>query len=108
MNTITHDHYVNIKARAVELLTSPKGFNGFRADEIKGWRGVGSNSGEYRLLKNAIGVAVIRARDEVQLRVLDSAALEDRGGAINKMHFTKAHHRKIEAEIARDFRSGAI
>lgn len=77
--------YDEIKTRAVELLTRPAGFIGHSQDEIRSWRK------RDRLLRNAIGVAICVAHDEIA------------GSLRTEIDFNKANFRKAEAEIARTF-----
>jgi hypothetical protein len=94
---MTDDYYVGIKARAVELLTSPDGFNGYTADQIRSWNG--------GYLRNVIGIAIIHARNEAQRRVVDSVD-RTKGMTMVPIRFIKLNHHKIGADILRDFRSG--
>jgi hypothetical protein len=79
--------YTKIKIRAVELLTSPAGFNGYAAAEIRSV----SACGRYRFHNN-IRAALCMARDEID------PATSSRRSQFNVGNFNKAA-REIAREI---------
>ena len=58
MTTLLSPHCNTIKARAVELLTSPDGFNGYSAVEITACKGFAK--------ANNVCLALCYARDEIE------------------------------------------
>ena len=93
----SHSHYAEIKARALEMLDSETGFNGHPRDEI--W----SRKRGRWIRANAIGVAVCRARDEVERRerVYDKPPPGQKQAA----RLTTSDFRRAEAEIGRIIRA---
>ena len=83
--------YDEIKARAVELLESPAGFNGHSREVILSWK---RGRDRWVMMRNSIRVALCQARDEVEGRHTASAGKAGR--------FNIGDFRKAEAEIARE------
>src|SRR4051794_3764595 len=75
--------YDEIRARALELLTRPTGFNGLSQREIRSLRS------SDNVLRNAVGVAICVARDEIV-------------GTLRKdINFNTGNFKKAEAEMLR-------
>jgi hypothetical protein len=91
--TVSPD-YDEIKARALEMLESPAGFNGHSREVILSWK---RGRDRWVMLRNSVRVALCRARDEVEGRHTASAGKAGR--------FNIGNFRKAEAEIARKLRT---
>ena len=82
---IRRDSIIRIRARAVELLTTPAGFNGYSAAELRACKGYARH--------NNVGVAVCRARDAVE------------AGLPAKDMISKAEFREIEAAVKKELKA---
>ena len=91
----TSPFFDEIKARAIDLLNNPAGFNGYSQEEIRAW-------GHRWVLHNSVGVALCFARDEVQARLRTDRTVSAMD-ARKAMRFTKGDFRRAETEIAREF-----
>lgn len=100
-------HYDWIRNRAFELLLSPNGFNGHSADEIATW---GRTRHDFTS-RNAVGVAVCRARDEVYAHIEkehpSSRYLEASIRAFREARFGTGQFEKVMSEILRELKARA-
>jgi hypothetical protein len=87
---ISSPFYDEIKARAVELLNDPAGFNGLPRKQTRPW-----DRSQRWLIRNAIGVALCQARDVVLARLTDDGDRDAR----KTVGFNVGNHRKAETEI---------
>jgi hypothetical protein len=94
---ISSPFYDEIKARAVEMLNDPAGFNGHSQEEMRSWR-----KRDRWVLRNSVGVALCQARDELERR-LRADGTAPVANVRNVVRFNKGNHERAEAEIAHTF-----
>ena len=101
-------YYDEIKSRAIQLLTSPSGFNGYSAAEIAALV-------PKKLYENStVSVAVCMARDEVRNRATAHITTDapdwwtKRKRALREIGFGKTEYTKLKAEIRSEFRNAVI
>jgi hypothetical protein len=94
---IVSPYYDEIKARAVEMLNDPAGFNGHSQNEMRSWR-----MRDWWELRNSAGVALCLARDEVETR-LGADATAPAMNVRKIVRFNVGNFERAEREIARTF-----
>jgi hypothetical protein len=93
---IVSPFYDEIKARAIDLLDVPAGFNGHSQEEMRSRK-----LGRWAW-RNSVGVALCYARDELEMRLRDDGTVPLMN--IRKVvRFNASNFRRAEAEISRQF-----